>query len=63
MCGEPGNEAMTKCELTNDYDGELHVYVRADQLHISTVNILLQLALCSAVRKCSPSILVYFSAL
>ena len=23
VCGEPGNEAMTECELTNEYDGEL----------------------------------------
>ena len=54
---------MTKCEFSNKYDGELCMYVRADQLHTFIVNILLQLALYSAVRKCSPSILVYFSAL
>ena len=23
MCGEPGNEAMTECELSNKYDGKL----------------------------------------
>ena len=54
---------MTKCEFSNKYDRELCVYVRADQLHTSIVNILLPLALYSAVRKHSPSILVYFIAL
>ena len=63
MCGVPENKAVTECELSNKYDGELCMYVRADQLHTSLVNILLQLALYSAVRKYSPSILVYFSAL
>ena len=61
--GVPENKAVTERELTDEYDGELCMYVRADQLHTFIVNILLQLALYSAVRKCSASILVYFSAL